>query len=336
MAYAAEPGPRPSSPSAHRKQGARQYQVILPNTFGELVHVAQRLTGIPGKPRIFVDGGTEITSERQYEAVEPGDILLIVDARGKKIDLSDAIRRHSLEGQGTEQKARMEMPTVKNKLVKFTSMSDYQEHFVKHEGVAVNRPCVPKGRLVEPVPREEQLAFAKDLKYEPNHAWWKSGCLPYQSESASAYVTQEIELRDAQKNSRKNLVSDFKLFAHRSNEPDVKLETEKKSESQNYYTQFSRSELDQAQGIEPAGLVAEVVTSTRTVPVDAHEKWWANSPFEFTSESRSHFKDHQNPKRQGPSTIATGENKECWDPERRIGVEIGSVYGNSRRSSVNS
>ena len=38
------------------------------------------------------------------------------------------------------------------------------------------------------------------------------------------YVQQEIHLRDAQGNSRKNLVSDFKLFAHRSNEPDVRLD----------------------------------------------------------------------------------------------------------------
>jgi len=258
----------------------------------------------------------------------------VVDARGKKVDLSEAIRRHSLEGQGQEQRARMELPKAANKLVKFTSMSDYQEHFVKHEGVAVNRPCVPKGRLVEPVPREEQLKAAKGLRYEPKHPWWQLHAPPYESESASAYVAQEIELRDAQKNSRKNLISDFKLFAHRSNEPDVKLETEKKSESQNYYTQFSQSEIDQAKGIEPAGLVAEVVTNTRTVPVDAHECWWTNSPFEFTSESRAHFKDHQNPKRQGPSTIATGENKECWDPERRIGVEAGSLAGDSRRSSV--
>jgi hypothetical protein len=324
----------PKPAAVKRKDGAKQYQIILPNTFGELLRVAQKLTGI-GKMRVFVDGGKEITTERQYEMVEPGDVLIVVDSQGKKVDLS-ALLAGAQSGQEDGQRARMELGPQKHKLVKFTALSDYQEHFVKHEGVAVNRPCVPKGRLVDSVPREEQLRTAERQKFDAKHPWWKMTDFPFQSESASTYVEQPIHLRDSQKNSRKNLVSDFKLFAHRSNEPDVVLQTEKKSESQNHYNEFSKTEIEGCKAIPAAGQNIEVVTNTRTVPVDHQEAWWKESPFEYTSESRAHFKDPTRDgvgyKKQGLCTNATGENKECWDPDLRIAMERGSLAG-SRRSS---
>jgi hypothetical protein len=263
-------------------------------------------------------------------------VLIVVDGAGRKVDLSEMMRRHSLESSGQEQKSRMELPRQPAKLVKFTALSDYQEHFVAHEGVAVNRPCAPKGRLVEPVPREVQLRQAQEMSLDPTHPWWKEQHDSHKTESQDVYVQQEIHLRDAQGNSRKNLVSDFKLFAHRSNEPDVKLLTEKKSESQNFYTGFTDREIAVTKGLEPAGITVEGrhVTCTRTVPVDMHEAWWKASPFEFTSESRANFKDPRNTDhiRQGLCTNATGENKECWDPEMRIAIETGTFAG-SRRSS---
>lgn len=242
------------------------------------------------------------------------------------------LRRASLQ-QGQETRARLEMPKTRKKLVKFTSLSDYQEHFVHHKDQPVNRPCSPKGRLIDPVPHEQQVEAVKALEYQPRYPWWKTSEFATKSEAAEAYTQKPIEKLDAQANSTRNYASDFKLFAHRSMEPEASRECMKSSESQQMHQPFTKEEIQKAKAVLPAGLTVEAVTHTRTVPVDPEDRWWENSPFEFTSESRAHFKPTPaNFKRQVLSEMATGEHQD-WYPDRRIAVVPGSL-GPSQASSA--
>jgi hypothetical protein len=348
-----------------RKDGTG-IQAILPPTLLELKGVIKKYLRLESA-RIFLEGKREIVTDHDYNMLEPGDTIVVVDNRGKRIDMADTLRRASMDGDF--QSSRLVLPPEQKKLIHFTNSTETRDHYVDHtkETGPIHSDIVvdahrtrnvigssdPKdgwlsriepgyyvrdGRPHSPT-RNEQIAMTEGKKIPADSPWWKSAKFTATSEAADQFRGGErTEIIDTRETTLRNLRSDFHLFAHNSGTDKAhRTYASNVSEHHGNFSAPAVEAIQRAKEAPSAGYVEERVTNTRTVPIGKAQRWWEQSKFEGTSEAKSQYID---PRERGDSsndpehTIAYAEHHALWKPDQRIGIEPGSLMSSRRESMV--
>jgi hypothetical protein len=354
----------PTAPLPEKARGRSDegIQAMLPPTLLELKQVIKKYLRLESM-RIFLGGRKEILTERDYGMIEPGDTVVVVDSRGKRADVAEIMRRASLDSD--VQSSRLILPPETKKLIHFTSSTETADHYVDHKdhphaelvvdpsrsrNSGLQGGCAPTpydgwlsriepplnvkdGRPHSPT-RNEQIAMTEAKKLPSESPWWKSAQFKTTSEARDKYVPVErTEILDTRETTLKNLRSDFHLFSHSSSNRVHRTYGNTDSEVHGNYRAPDVEKLSQIKQARAAGCVEERVTNTRQVPIHPAQRWWETGKFDGTTTSRTAFVEPEVQDKEKLIAGAQAEHHSLWKPDKRIGIEPGSLLSSRRESA---